>query len=151
MSREFSVFLASSGLTLLAGFAIRTLALADAEGLSLELVDFARDLFAAAAAVFPTTLIIQPEREQAILVAPSDVLTIVLVVMAILLWGKGESRYLRHWRKGKERLRQHDGSLSAPQPAAKPGRRKALAFVVGNGLGFLVLFASTTLSQQMIS
>lgn len=152
MNHELSVFLITAALTGLAGGFIRGLALRGNQALlRLEVVDFARDFITAAAAVFPTTLILQVDPHKEISMTPIQMLAIIFTVAMIFIWGVGESRYFSDWREGKKKNRLEGGELSAAMPAAHPRLWKALAFVVSNGMGFAVLFGSTVLSQQIAS
>jgi hypothetical protein len=151
MSHELYVFAGSALVAVAAGFIVRLLSLADGESVGLKLFDFTRDLFAAAAAVFPTTLIIQSKPDQTIQFSSSQLGVTLTLIAAIALWAKGDSRYFSYWRQGMKRVRNDDGTLSEPEAADSPGMRKAMAFVAGNGLGFAVLFASAVVSYQVAS
>jgi hypothetical protein len=148
MSDELFVFVGSAGVAVIAGFIVRVLALGNDESLNLALLDFTKDLFAAAAAVFPTTLIIQRE-EEGIQFTAAEFAGTLMLVAAIAIWAKGDTRYFSYWRGGKKRVKNADGTLGGAVQAGSGKMRKAMAFLVGNALGFMVLYFSTVLSQQV--
>jgi hypothetical protein len=69
----------------------------------------------------------------------------------IVLWAQGDSRYFSYWRNGEKRIKQRGGKLGGPVAAPSPRRYRLIAFSVGNGLGFMVLNASTVLSHHITS
>lgn len=69
--------------------------------LRLEIVDFGRDFITAAAAVVPTTLLLQVDPHKRISIDGYQALAIFGTALMLFIWGFGESRYLSDWRKGE--------------------------------------------------
>ena len=151
MSHELTIFFGSAAAVIAAGVVIRYLALAENRSISLTVVDCAEDLFLAAVVVFPTTLIIEPKPKHPISFSASQLLATFALLVVIAVWAKGESRYICYWRQGEKRTKQQNGSLGAAERASRPTLMKATAFMLGNGLGFSVLFASVALSHHVAS
>jgi hypothetical protein len=145
------VFAGSAVVAIGAGLLIRWLALEHGASLTLALLDFTTDLFAAAAAVFPTTLILQHEGGQQLTMSVPEVLGTFMLVVVIAVWAKFDTRYFAYWRKGMRRHKKSDNTLDDGTLDDNPRRWRAIAFVVGNGLGFAVLYASTALSQSVVT
>lgn len=150
MSAELTIFFGSAGASITAGLIVRLLALEHNQTVDLALFDFTKDLFAAAAAVFPTVLVIQSKTD-AVKFSGAQFLGTLMLIVVIALWAKGDTRYFAYWRDGKRRTKGPDGKLGPPTAAGSPRRSKMLAFAVGNGLGFTVLFFSTVLAQGVAS
>jgi cytochrome c biogenesis factor len=148
VSHELRVFFAAAAVTVVAGFVVRWMAKEDSEPFKAEILNFSTDLFAAATAVFPTTLIIQSRPNKTIDFSPAQLAALLVLILAIPLWARFDARYFAYWRKG-ERRRIVKGKLVSSEQAAKPMRTKTLGFVIGNGLGLAVLCMSTVLSQQV--
>ncbi|HEY2282566.1 MAG TPA: hypothetical protein VGH60_03330 [Solirubrobacteraceae bacterium] len=151
MSHEVYVFAGAAVAVIGAGLVLRGLTLADNESMNLTIFDCTKDLFLAAVAVFPTTLIIEPKPGATIDFHAGELLATFLLLALIALWAKGDTRYFYYWRRGEKRTKQNDGKLGPAATASHPRLRKAAAFAFGNGLGFSVLFASTALSHHVAS
>jgi len=139
---EISFFGILAGVTVAAGLVIRISSHRDDMRYTLDTWDLGRELFAASAAVIPTALIVESRP-----FGHEQVLAIVVVFAIILLWGRGESRYFSLWREGKARPvegNQLGDPIDIPESTAK--RKRMAAFLLSNGLGFVVLFAATALT-----
>jgi hypothetical protein len=148
---ELLVFGTSAGVILVAGLLVRWLSLEQNQALSLPFLDFTKDLFAAAVVVFPTTLLVERHAKQTINFTIAQGFVTFLLFAAIAVWAKFDTRYFAYWRRGERRVKTAAGVLSDPQAASRPRLRKCMAFALGNGLGFIVLYFSTVISQAAAS
>lgn len=150
MGHELAVFGGSAALVIVSGFLIRLLAQPEGETFALATFDFTRDLFGAAAAVFPATLIIEAKHNE-LSMSVSEFGLLLILIVVIGCWAKWDSRYFCHWRDGMTREKLPNGKLGEPVASPHPVRLERIAFAIGTGLGFTVLYASTVLSHHIAS
>lgn len=132
---------------MIAVLVVRWIAKKDEEPVNVHILDFSMELFAAATAVFPTTLILQSQHK-ATSFSNSQIGALIVLILAIPFWGRMDARYFSYWRKGEQRVLVNGkltGSIKAPNARA----RKWLGFLIGNGLGLAILCISSILSQQV--
>lgn len=145
MAHELLLFGGLVGATVVAGVVLRVNSVGNNKRITITTFDLGWDLFIASAAVIPTALIVTSRP-----IGSKQGLAALIVVVAILLWSKGEERYFAVWREGKKRPVLENGDLGEPVKVSKQSAklRKTAAFLLGNGLGLAVLFAATALSES---